>query len=126
LARPGSTRARGDRGEARAVVELEKLGLRVVDRNCVCAGVELDLVCQALESEPTLIIFVEVRTRASDRHGHPIETIGPAKRKRLIRGATAWLVAHDLWERCAVRFDVVTLNGDEFEWTQAAFDSTGT
>lgn len=125
-----STRTRGRASEDLAASYLESRGLVVCARNVTLAGAELDLIArpeQAVEGPPT-IVFIEVRSRADDRAGHPLETIGRAKQRRLIRAATAWLVQEDLWERVAVRFDVVAiLFGDQektpkITWIPGAFD----
>jgi putative endonuclease len=84
------------------------------------AGVEIDLIGRDGET----IVFVEVRGRRDDRLGHPFETVDARKRARLRRGATGWLVANDLWERVATRFDVVAIVGDDpctIEWLRDAF-----
>lgn len=113
-----STRERGRVGEDRAVAFLLEQGLEILGRNEICAGVELDVIAREGET----LVFIEVRSREHTERGHPFETIDARKRGRLRRGATAWLVARDLWERVAVRFDVVGLVGeDEPEWLRDAF-----
>ena len=61
--------------------------------------------------EVDTVVFVEVRSRGDLRAGSPLETIGRRKRAHLRRAACAWLVARGLWERVAVRFDVVGVVG---------------
>ncbi len=116
-----STRVRGQRGEDRAAAHLLDAGLEILERNVTIAGAELDLICQTGET----IVFVEVRGRSDDRLGHPLETVDARKRGRIRRAATGWLVARGLWERVAVRFDVVALVGDDgtqrIEWIRDAF-----
>jgi len=112
-----STRERGRAGEDRAAEHLVRHGLEIIERNVTAAGVEIDLVGR----DGDTIVFIEVRGRADDRRGHPFETIDARKRSRLRRGATGWLVRRDLWERVAVRFDVVALVGDDIEWLRDAF-----
>ena len=95
-------------------------GLEILARNVTAAGVEIDLIVRDGEA----IVFVEVRGRRDDRLGHPFETVDARKQARLRRGATGWLVANDLWERVATRFDVVALVGDDpvaIEWLRDAF-----
>lgn len=101
-------------------------------RNVTLSGAELDLVARidpTGEREPVTIVFVEVRSRADTRAGHPLETIGPDKQRRLRRAATAWLVQQELWERVAVRFDVVAIvvgtdeQAPEITWIAGAFDA---
>lgn len=112
---------------------LEARGLIVVERNVTIGGVELDLIAQAPASadDPAdTIVFIEVRSRDDEQAGAPIETIDRRKRARLRRGAVAWLCARDLWERVAVRFDVIGISGalardDEaprIDWIPGAFD----
>jgi putative endonuclease len=127
--RPGSTRDRGARVEELVARHAIDRGLQVVARNDIAAGVELDLVATAPGTPPTYV-FIEVRSRADDELGTPIETVDAAKRRRLLRGATAWLVAHDAWEQVAVRFDVVgvTVRPDaapEIVWIEDAFGTEG-
>lgn len=112
-----STHKRGRAGEDQAAALLLERGLEILERNVTCAGAELDLIARDGET----IVFVEVRGRADDRRGHPLETIDARKRSRLRRGATGWLVKQDLWERVAIRFDVVTLVGDDIEWLSDVF-----
>jgi len=103
-----TTRERGRTAEDEAARLLESRGLSVVERNVEIGGGELDLIALLEdESDVDTIVFVEVRSRADARLGTPLETIGRRKRARVRRAATAWLVARGLWERVAVRFDVV-------------------
>lgn len=123
-----STRARGLRVEARVAEFLAARGVHRLASNVTIAGAELDLVGRVDDGGEPTIVFVEVRSRADDERGHPIETIGPDKRRRIIRAATAYLVANDLWERVAVRFDVVTVTGTDpdrapIDWLPGAFDT---
>ncbi|HLT36804.1 MAG TPA: YraN family protein [Enhygromyxa sp.] len=112
-----STRARGQQGEQRAADHLSRCGLEILARNITAAGAELDLIARDGET----VVFVEVRKRSDDLRGHPLETIDARKQARIRRGATGWLVAQGLWERVAVRFDVVAIVGDDIEWLRDAF-----
>jgi putative endonuclease len=124
-----STRDLGQRGERRAAAWLEQHGLAILDGNVTLAGAEIDLIARdpaepefAGSDEPWTCVFVEVRGRSDDRLGHPLETIDARKQARVRRAATAWLVGHDLWERVAVRFDVIALVGDDDPlWLRDAF-----
>jgi putative endonuclease len=121
---PGpSTRDLGQLGERRAEAWLERHGLAILDRNVTLAGAEIDLIARdPAESEPWTCVFVEVRGRSDDRRGHPLETIDARKQARVRRAATAWLIERGLWERIAVRFDVIALVGDHDPlWLRDAF-----
>jgi putative endonuclease len=106
---------------------LQAHGLEIVDQNYTGGGAELDLVAREPAPDGTdTYVFVEVRSRASTEHGSPLETIDAAKQRRVIRAATAWLVAHELWERVEARFDVVAVEHDhEPTWIRNAFQLDG-
>jgi putative endonuclease len=96
----------GRRGEDLAHRFLQQQGYSVVARNLKVrgAGVELDIVAR----DGDTIVFVEVKTRASDEFGAPDEAVDAEKRDHLIRAATAYLrVADAGWERA--RFDIVSV-----------------
>jgi putative endonuclease len=109
--RPIDPRKRlGRLGEAAAAEELERRGYRVLCRNYHCRGGEADLVADHGED----LVFVEVKTRTSLRHGLPREAVGWTKQQRLILAAEHYLHAREIEDR-PVRFDVVEvviLNGD--------------
>lgn len=124
-----STRETGRVFEARAASFLESRGLQIVARNVELGGAELDLIARGDEDGDPLVVFVEVRGRASDQRGDPLETVDARKQRQIIRGATAWLVREGLWEKVAVRFDVVGVVGNdeapEIQWIAGAFDRDG-
>ena len=80
----------GRAGEDRAAQHLESLGYEVLDRNWRASGGELDLVV----ASHSHVLVVEVKTRTSDRFGHPLEAIDDVKKARLWRLAMAWIAAH--------------------------------
>lgn len=126
---PASTRARGRASEDLAASFLEARGLVICARNVTLAHAELDLVAR-IPGAPDTIVFVEIRSRKDDRAGAPAETVDRSKQRRVIRAATAWLLREDLWERVAVRFDVLAiLFGDdkapEITWIPGAFEVDG-
>lgn len=104
---PASPRQRlGHEGETRAAEFLQQQGYRIVARNVRADRVEIDLVAR----RGPLIIFIEVKTRRSDRFGSAAEAVDQRKQHRLRRGAQAWLARRPEeargWRR--LRFDVVT------------------
>jgi putative endonuclease len=113
----------GAEGEARAAAHLRRRGYRIVARNVRAGGVEIDLIAR----RGRMVVFVEVKTRRSQRTGRPEEAVDARKRERLVRGATAWLHAHPARTRRA-RFDVIVCEVDpEARWRvrhlPAAFDA---
>lgn len=94
----------GALGEQLAVEHLCSLGLRVLDRNWRCRYGELDVI--AADPTTNTVVFVEVKTRTTDRFGGVAEAVTPQKVRRLRRLAGVWLAGQD--ERwAAVRIDVI-------------------
>ena len=94
--------ALGRRGEAAAAAELERRGYAIRARNFRCRGGEADLVADHGED----LVFVEVKTRSSLRHGLPSEAVRPAKQQRLAAAAERYCHEQGIEER-PLRFDVV-------------------
>ena len=94
----------GALGEQLAVDHLRGLGLRVLTRNWRCRYGELDLV--AADPATCTVVFVEVKTRATDMFGGVAQSVTPQKVRRLRRLAGLWLTAQETkWS--AIRIDVV-------------------
>lgn len=115
----------GKRGEDEAAAYLRGLGYRIVGRRERLLRGDLDIV--ALDGRT--VVFVEVRTRSSTDHGHPAETVGFAKRRRLVTLVNAYVRRHRL-ENESVRIDVVAVTFDAggkpvVEHYQNAFDDPG-
>ncbi len=101
-----SDRARlGRWGERRSERFLKSKGFRSLTRNFSCRTGELDLVM--VDPDGT-IVFVEVKTRASERFAHAEAMITPGKRRRIIRAARYFLASHGIQDRVH-RFDVVAV-----------------
>lgn len=92
----------GARGEEAAAAFLERLGMTIVERNWRCKTGEIDIV--VLDGET--LVLVEVKTRRTAAKGTPEEAVSPAKQKKLIRLAQAY-IAHAGLEPQEIRFDVI-------------------
>jgi putative endonuclease len=99
------TRAQiGALGERLAVEYLRSCGLQVLARNWRCRYGELDVI--VADATARMVVFVEVKTRTSDRFGGVEQAVTPQKVRRLRRLAGVWLAAQDnSWAQ--VRIDVV-------------------
>ncbi|MFC0336042.1 putative endonuclease [Kushneria avicenniae] len=120
--RPFSNRQRGHDIESLTARWLERQGLCTIARNHHIRGGETDLIMR----DGDTLVFVEVRYRASTSHGSPLETITPAKQRKLIRAARFYLLDKRL--SCPCRFDAVGVTGEppeglHFEWIKSAFDA---
>ena len=110
-----ANKARGRWGEDLAARWYLAHGYEVVDRNWRSATGEIDLVA----CMPSLVVFCEIKTRASDRFGPPEAAVGWVKQRRLRLLASEWLAAHD--RHGSIRFDVAAITGVQIEIYEAAF-----
>jgi len=97
-------------GEAQAARWLRReLGWKILAQN-VRYGPRLELDIVARQKEPSVLVFVEVKTSRSERHGRPYDRVDDAKRRAQSRAALRYLrelkvpVPH-------IRFDVVEVVG---------------
>ena len=97
----------GVSGEAAAGQFLQQHGYMILAQNWRTRAGEIDLVAE----RDGMLVFVEVKARTSHRFGTPEEAITPAKRRKLIRTAQAFLRSRGQEER-AWRIDVVALDLD--------------
>lgn len=114
--------ALGRWGEAAAARHLRSQRYRVLNRNFRArGGGEVDIVCRDL-NENTLV-FVEVKTRRTERFGRGIEAVDNAKQRLITKGAMAWLRLLEMPD-VPFRFDVVEVLVEDtvqFEITRSAF-----
>ncbi|MHC1790047.1 YraN family protein [Solidesulfovibrio sp.] len=94
----------GREGEACAEALLVAKGCVVEARNFATRGGEVDLICR----DGDTLVFVEVKARQAGSLARPDEAVTPAKRRKLVRAAAAYLSERNLWDR-PCRFDVVAV-----------------
>ncbi len=119
----------GVRGEQAAARLLRQRGLVIVAHSESDRGGEIDLI--AVDRGRKTVIFVEVKTLATNKPGHPADRVDENKQARITRAALRYLRRHQLLEaRC--RFDVIAVwwTGDtpepqKIEHYESAFDATG-
>src|SRR6266404_5180847 len=98
--------ASGRRGEDLAHRFLRREGFTIVARNYRLAAGDAEADLIAWEGET--LVFVEVKSRASEAFGPPERAIGEEKRAHLLRVAREYTRKTETpWDR--VRFDVVTV-----------------
>lgn len=105
----------GAQFELKAVVFLKNLGYEILERNFRLRFGEIDIIARDGET----VVFVEVRYRANNDFGAPMETIGPVKRRKIRRTALAYVSGKGL--DCPMRFDVVSIEADRLEHIPDAF-----
>ena len=95
-------------------------GYEIVARNWHCREGELDIVAVLQESKDKIIVVVEVRARASNYYGSALESVTPAKQKKLRSAAKKFLAKQSI-NYSAVRFDVASVMGVKIEIVRDAF-----
>jgi len=82
-----SRQALGRWGEKIAAGFLDKKGYMVIERNFRTPYGEIDLIAQ----DGAMLVFVEVKTRATDTYGTPEASITSQKREHIIAAAQSYL-----------------------------------
>ncbi|HPS32673.1 MAG TPA: YraN family protein [Anaerolineaceae bacterium] len=77
----------GDWGEQAACDYLEKQGCQILERNYRVRQGEADIIAQ----KDGRLLFVEVKTRASQAYGYGEDAITPKKLQALLQSADAYL-----------------------------------
>jgi putative endonuclease len=114
---------RGSLGENEACRFLRKKGYKVLYRNFKRkGGGEIDIVCR----DGDTLVFVEVKTRATDDLRRPVDDIRASQKRRISKGALTWLRMLDNPD-IVFRFDVVEIIDDNetkprLELIQNAFE----
>lgn len=107
----------GTAGEDRAAAWYQERGYRVVARNWRSRQGEIDLIAERAGT----VVFCEVKARTGTGFGEPFEAVTRAKQLRLRRLAAEWLRTAPRGRAYEVRFDVVSIRGDELTVLEAAF-----
>ena len=95
----------GSFGERKAARYLKRNGYRILKRNFVAEGSEIDLIARKGDT----IVFVEVKTRTSDAispiEPRPASAVTPKKQQSIIRAARVFCAFNP--DECKKRFDIV-------------------
>ncbi|MHC4985823.1 MAG: YraN family protein [Planctomycetota bacterium] len=107
----------GQRGERLAARHLKRQGLKILARNYRCPVGEADLIALDRSTKrlgAETIVFVEVKSRSSDKYTDPESAVNADKKRRLHKVANYYVQRHDAHEH-NVRFDIVAVlfSGDK-------------
>lgn len=100
-----STRQLGTSAEDLACKYIRSLGFKILDRNYLIRGGEIDIVAK----DDNELVFVEVKARYSHEYGLPQESITPWKIKSLKKTALFYLQKIN-WGNKPYRFDLVGID----------------
>ena len=112
----------GRKGEERAECFIKNAGLKIIARNVRVGCDEIDLIAK----QDDTLIFIEVKTRASEDFGRPAAAVNLAKRRKLSRAAVSFMKKRKL-RPPYIRFDIVEVIGEkpEIRHIQNAFTLEG-
>ena len=93
------------RGEDAAAAFLERVGMQVEARNWRSSAGEIDVVARDGDE----LVFIEVKTRRSERAGTAEAAVSVAKQQRIVRLAREYVASNHDDPRRGIRFDVVAI-----------------
>ena len=94
----------GQAGELVAQQYLEQQGFCILHTNWRYGHAEVDVIA----SKGGVLHFVEVKTRRSQRFGHPEAQVNSAKLNKLKEAAAGFLFAFPQW--LSIQFDIVSVH----------------
>lgn len=95
----------GTKGECIAVKFLKKNGYKILQRNYRCKSGEIDIICY----DHGTVVFVEVKTRHSDKYGPPELSVTEAKKRQIVKVALHYVTEKKI-EGIDLRFDVASIS----------------
>ncbi len=109
-------------GENQAVIYLEKLGYRIIQRNYRFSHGEIDVIAV----KENILVFVEVKTRRNDNYGDIKFAIDPKKQKQIRKIAESFIFEFaDTLTFEEIRFDSIFVmyenNRHQIEHLENAF-----
>lgn len=93
----------GKQGEDLASDFLSDNGYTIIERNWIGESHEIDIVASCED----FLLFVEVKTRSSERWGNPETAVSDAKIKRMVAAADHYLKTKET--NLQIRFDVISI-----------------
>ena len=118
----GEKHVLGKKGETIAKDYLLEKGYSVVEKNWRYLKAEIDLIAQ----KDNVIVFLEVKTRSSNKYGDPESFVSDKQQKMIINAANEYIIKNNI-EREA-RFDIISIiisnNTEEIRHIEDAFYPT--
>lgn len=108
----------GKKYENMALYYLKMQKYKVLARNFSCPAGELDII--ALDPETKYIVFVEVKYRATNAFGRPIEAVTPEKVRKIKLTSQVFLKLKGWLDR-NYRYDVIEIIDDELRHVVNSF-----
>lgn len=94
---------------------LREQGIEIIERNYRISQGEIDLIGQ----DSRYLIFIEVKYRKDDSYGQPWEAVSKKKQQKICRVARQFCYTRKIKKQ--IRYDVISICGEEIHWFQDAF-----
>ena len=98
---------------------LRKQGIRILDMNYLISEGEIDIIGEDKEN----IIFIEVKYRKTASYGEPWEAVSIPKQRKICKVARQYCYSRRIKKQ--IRFDIISICGEEILWFQNAFEYVG-
>lgn len=107
--------------EEKALDYLSNLGFKLVVKNYRCPLGEVDLIMRDKE----YLVFIEVRARGNMSYGGGVASITYAKRQKIIKTTSHFIIKNKLQNKHPLRFDVISIDGQcgTILWIKDAFSA---
>ena len=103
-------------GEKRVVRYLKENGYEVLESNLRFHHREVDIVAK----KGDVIVFVEVKTRKTEKFGKGMDSIVFGKKRNMLSVARYYIDKHGLYD-FNIRFDVASIDNEELTYIEDAF-----
>ena len=113
-----NTKILGEKYENMAIHYLKQQKYKILARNFLCPAGEIDIV--AYDKTNKYIAFVEVKYRATNAFGRPLEAITPEKQRKIKTASQVYLKLNG-WLDENYRFDAIEIIDDELRHIVNAF-----
>lgn len=110
-------RSEGALYEQRAMAYLKEKGYKILDHNYFTKHGEIDIIAYKDKG----YVFVEVKYRTSERHGHPYEAVTRTKQQRIMRSAITFAQSNYALG-APMRFDIIDILRDKITHYENAFE----
>lgn len=90
-------------GENHATTYLREQGYTILRQNYRYKRAEVDIIAQ----KGNLLVFVEVKTRSTNKYGYPEEAVN-YKKEAMLLGAAEEFILQEEWQH-EVRFDIISV-----------------
>ena len=99
----------GKVAEKCAVKYLKKNKYKILEQNYATHFGEIDIIAK----DNDCYVFIEVKTRTSDKFGEPMEAVTDFKQRHIIRSAQSYLMTNKIDEnQIKIRFDVIEVKSE--------------